>query len=71
MTEFNLNNQREELLKILRNDTKESPNIAKVIEEIFIIIKHQDKEFIKRLKEEFCCEADHEVINKLAGEKLM
>jgi len=86
--EFNLSEKRKELKTKIINDFfsevyKLDKNVQKVSNEIFDKIEEQDKEFIKRLKEEICrldieegllCSAEGEimrrVIDKLAGEKL-
>ena len=63
MEEFNLKEERKELFDII---LKEKPTAGR----IYRIIRKQDKEFIKRLKEGHNDELKKE-IDGLAGEKLI
>jgi hypothetical protein len=83
--EFNLSEEREDF-KFAMNLAKLSPLARKQLEHIFEVIENQDKEFIKRLKEEIIVnvvmhyesEPDEirgipidKLIDKLAGDKLI
>ena len=72
--EFNLSEKRKEVIKLIKELIIYKPDNKKLIE----LIKNQDKEFIKRLKEGFCCCGrihsnkclNCRTIDKLAGNKL-